>query len=157
MTDENDLPIIPDLPPAPLRNDPEEMFAEKGSAFVGAMTAWGQAVNDVAAAIRGWWADVMAAVPQVLNARDVTVNASDEAVAAANMAVSVVGAVEWDANATYAIGDAVWSPMDLQTYRRRTNGSTPSDPSTDPTNWEPVRASEGGANLAQLHANALSF
>lgn len=103
------------------------------------------------------WADVMAALPVVLNARDVTLNASDEAVAAANMAVSVVGAVEWDANETYAIGDAVWSPTDLQTYRRRTNGSSPNDPSVDPTNWEPVRASEGGANLAQLHANALSF
>lgn len=155
--DENDLPIIPDLPPAPLRNDPEDDFAAKASNFVGAMNPWGQAVNAVAAAIRSWWTDILAAVPQVLNARDVTLSASDEAIAAANMAVSVVGAVEWDENEIYSIGDAVWSPIDLQTYRRRTNGSSPNDPATDPTNWEPVRASEGGANLAQLHANALSF
>lgn len=156
MADE-ELPVIPDLPPAPLRNDPEDVFAAKASNFVGAMNPWGQMVNAVAAAIRGWWTDILAAVPQVLVARDATLTASSQAEAAANMAVSVVGAVEWDADATYSIGDAVWSPLDLQTYRRRTNGAGTTDPSLDLANWAAVQASAGGANLAQLHANALSF
>lgn len=153
----SDFPEIPELPDPPIRNEAPADFSRKASAFLGALPSFQAAMNTAGDWIASAWADVMAALPVVLNARDVTVNASDKAVAAANMAVSVVGAVEWDANETYAIGDAVWSPMDLQTYRRRTNGSTPSDPSTDPTNWEPVRASEGGASLAQLHANALSF
>lgn len=155
--DENDLPIIPDLPPAPLRNDPEDVFASKASNFVGSMNPWGQTVNAVAAAIHGWWTDILAAVPQVLGARDATFSASSEATAAANMAVSVVGAQEWVSGEEYEIGQSVWSPADLQTYRRRTTGAGTTDPSLDPVNWAAVQASAGGANLAQLHANALSF
>lgn len=50
MADEQ--PIIPDLPPAPLRSEPEEVFSEKASAFVGAMNPWGQIVNAVGAWIQ---------------------------------------------------------------------------------------------------------
>lgn len=154
---EDDFPVIPDLPPAPLRSDPEEDYAEKASNFVGAMSPWGQAVNNVAAAIRGWWADILAAVPIALNARDRAEDAADTATAAADMAVSVVGAEQWDPGREYITGETVWSPLDLQTYRRSTDGTTPDDPSFDSTNWTPVRASAGGADLEELHANALSF
>lgn len=150
-------PIIPDLPPAPLRSEPEEVFSEKASAFVGAMNPWGQVVNDVAAWIRDKWQDIIESVPITLNARDQAVSAANTANAAADMAVSVVGAQEWDPAQEYVIGDAVWSPEDFQTYRRRTNGTSPGDPSTDPANWARVESSTATVPLAKLHANALSF
>lgn len=153
----SDFPEIPDLPDPPIRNEAPADFSRKASAFLGALPSFREAMNTAGDWISSAWADVMAALPVVLNARDSAVNASDDAVAAANMAVSVVGAVEWDADATYSIGQAVWSPADLQTYRRRTDGAGTTDPSIDPTNWAAVQASAGGANLAQLHANALSF
>lgn len=155
MADE--LPVIPDLPPAPLRSEPEDVFAEKASAFVGAMNPWGQVINEVAEWIREKWEEIIQAVPITLNARDRSESAANVAEAAADMAVSVVNAQEWDAGNVYVIGEAVWSPLDFQTYRRRTNGSSPDDPSIDPVNWARVETSTATVPLAKLHANALSF
>lgn len=51
----SDYPIIPTLPKAPLRLQPEENYAAVASAFVGAMGPWGDAVNEA-----GQWMQVTA-------------------------------------------------------------------------------------------------
>lgn len=58
--------------------------------------------------------------------------------AIAQAAANTAGAIKWISGTTYAIGDARWSPADLQTYRRRTAGAGTTDPSADTTNWARV-------------------
>lgn len=138
MTDENDLPIIPDLPDAPLRNDPEELFAEKGSVFVGALNPWSAAIKALSEWIQAAWIAIKQYWTDTEAARDQAIEASEEAISAANAATAVVDAQLWQSGQTYAQGDAVISPIDLQTYRRKSAGGGTTDPSLDSTNWAQI-------------------
>lgn len=60
-----------------------------------------------------------------------------------NAAIATVGATGWVSGTTYAIGNARWSPIDSQVYRRKTNGAGTTDPSADPTNWAAVSVALG--------------
>ena len=58
------------------------------------------------------------------------------AAATAQAAVASVTPTKWLAATNYAIGTAVWSPIDFQTYRAKTGGVLGVDPATDaPANW----------------------
>jgi hypothetical protein len=48
------------------------------------------------------------------------------------------GATLWVSGTTYAIGDARYSAVTGQTYRRLTAGAGTIDPSADATNWKPI-------------------
>lgn len=63
--------------------------------------------------------------------------AMTQAQAAAGSAL-LAGAVAWVSGQTYAVGDARYSPLNLQTYRRKTAGAGTTDPSADATNWAPA-------------------
>lgn len=71
---------------------------------------------------------------QVTLAAAQATNAATSALAAASSA-AVAGAVAWVSGLTYAVGDARYSPVNLQTYRRKVSGAGTTDPSADPTNW----------------------
>lgn len=60
--------------------------------------------------------------------------ATTQAQAAAGSAL-VAGAVVWVSGTTYAVGDARYSPINLQTYRRKVAGAGTTDPSLDAVNW----------------------
>ena len=60
--------------------------------------------------------------------------ATAQAQAAAGSA-AVAGAVAWVSGVTYAVGDARYSPINMQTYRRKVAGAGATDPSLDATNW----------------------
>lgn len=62
----------------------------------------------------------------------------EDAAVTASAAIALVGAVAWVSGTTYAIGNSVYSPIDMQTYRRKTNGAGTTDPSADSTNWEKI-------------------
>lgn len=64
-------------------------------------------------------------------------NAAASATAAAGAAISG-GAIAWVSGKTYSIGDNSWSPVDFQTYKRKTAGAGTTDPSADTTNWARV-------------------
>ncbi|MFH1010336.1 MAG: hypothetical protein V1784_03775 [bacterium] len=57
------------------------------------------------------------------------------AAANANAAVAAANATKWVSGTTYAEGDGRWSPINYQTYRRKTAGAGTTDPSLDGTNW----------------------
>lgn len=59
---------------------------------------------------------------------------------AANAAAATAGATQWVSGATYAAGVCVWSPINLQVYRRKTTGAGTTDPSADGANWSFVGA-----------------
>jgi len=50
-------------------------------------------------------------------------------------AIAAVNATVWVSGTTYAVGDGRFSPINFQTYRRKTAGAGTTDPSLDPTNW----------------------
>lgn len=60
--------------------------------------------------------------------------ATTQAQAAAGSAL-VAGAVLWVSGTTYVVGDARYSPINLQTYRRKVAGAGTTDPSLDAGNW----------------------
>lgn len=60
---------------------------------------------------------------------------------AAQAAASGAGATAWVSGTTYAIGDARYSLINLQSYRRKTAGAGTTDPKNDPTNWTRIELS----------------
>lgn len=97
------------LPEPPSRNSPST-FADVGDAFLAALPTFGAEANTL---------------------RDTVVAAEANCIAAAAGA----GATLWVSGTTYAAGDARYSPIDYQTYRRKTAGAGTTDPSLDSTNW----------------------
>ena len=56
--------------------------------------------------------------------------------ASADAAVLATNTTKWISGKVYAEGETVWSPMDSQTYRRKTAGAGMADPSLDSANWK---------------------
>lgn len=70
-------------------------------------------------------------------------------VAQVNTALGVLSGGIWVTGTTYTIGDVRFSPIDFQSYRRKTAGAGATDPSLDTTNWQRVEVS---ANSVQSQA-----
>lgn len=97
------------LPTPPNRNSPTT-FADDGDEFLGALPTFATEANTLEA----------------------TVNAAEANCIAA---AAAAGATIWVSGTTYAAGNARYSPIDFQTYRRKTAGAGTTDPSLDSTNW----------------------
>jgi len=104
------------LPVTPSRNRPVE-FPDEGDAFLGALPLFGS--------------EMEASRIEVATNK---LAAASSALAAAGSATAA-GAIAWVSGTTYAIGNARYSPIDGQTYRRKTAGAGATDPSLDGTNW----------------------
>ncbi|MDD0817215.1 hypothetical protein PSQ39_21450 [Curvibacter sp. HBC28] len=103
----------------------------------------------------GEWRAMMANVyANALDALASAVSASSSANAAqasANAAQALVNAAKWVPGA-YTAGQAVWSPVDLLTYRARVDLAASSvDPSSDRPNWAP--AQDSGLPAQRITAN----
>lgn len=89
-------PEIPDLPPAPLRSQPEDEYAATASTFVGAMTLWSQAINAAGAWIQTTLGTILgyknAAEQAVSDAQDRAATAQGYATTAGNRALDAEGA-----------------------------------------------------------------
>lgn len=113
------MPITP-LPSPPVRNVPAT-FADLGDAFLGALPAFVTEAN---------------ALETNVNAKEVSAVAS--ALAAYNSEQSIVSGtnvIAWVSGTTYVAGNVRWSPINFQSYRRKTGGAGTTDPSADSTNW----------------------
>lgn len=152
---------IPTLAPTPVRGDPDT-FSTAFETFLSGLDPWAvavQAVGDAAdadaiaaadsadtaatqagLATTNGAAQVALAAAQVALATTQAGNAATSATAAANSAL-IAGATIWVSGTTYAIGDARFSPINYQTYRRTTSGAGTTDPSLDTTNWTLATAS----------------
>jgi len=125
---------ISPLPDAPLLTDTPEDFNTKAFAFVGALDTFVDETNALAGAVNG---DATSAVNAAASA---TSRAAEAAASAANSA-GTANVVPWGAGVVYAMGDCVWSPVNFQTYRRKTAGAGATDPSADASNWIQITAS----------------
>jgi hypothetical protein len=115
-------PQITPLPTPPSRSQSPETFSVDADAFLGALPEFQSDANAQAD-----YLDALA------------VEVSDDAtaaIAAAQAAIAGANVSEWVSGTTYAIGAVVYSPIDLQSYRRRVAGAGTIDPSLDGTNWQ---------------------
>jgi hypothetical protein len=122
---------ISPLPPSPDRTDPAT-FSDKADAFVGALPQFVTQANALAIDVNN-------------NATAAAISATDAEQAAA-AAVAVANVEKWESGKVYDEGDAVYSPIDFLTYRRKSAGSSTTDPSLDSTNWALV-AGTGNVTL----------
>jgi hypothetical protein len=91
---------------------------------------------------------------QVTLATTQAVNAAASASAAAGSAATA-GAAIWVSGTTYSIGDARYSPTDLQTYRRKTSGAGTTDPASDSTNWARVVLGSGSGGAVNASGSVV--
>lgn len=120
-------PSIAALPAAP---DPTNRATFNSLAYPwsAALPTFGTEVSAVGANVK---ANADEAAASALSASSSATTAQGAAAAA--------GATAWVSGTTYAIGDARYSPIDSQTYRRITAGAGTTDPSADATNWARVQ------------------
>jgi hypothetical protein len=71
-----------------------------------------------------------------------------------NATASVAGVTGWVSGQAYAAGEAVWSLVTFQTYRRSMSGAGTIDPSQDAANWE-LLTSGLGRVMSQSLATSL--
>lgn len=79
--------------------------------------------------------------------------AASTASAAATTAASAAGATLHSAATNYPQYGAAISPSTFQTYRRKTAGTSATDPALDPSNWSAISA--GALRYGALAANAI--
>lgn len=115
------------LPTAPDRTDPDT-FAERSDAWVSAIPLFATELDALQLAAEA--SEIAAAASESAAALSAAT-----ATSAAASAVATSGAAKWVSGTTYALGAAVWSPIDAQTYRRIVAGAGATDPSADATNW----------------------
>lgn len=123
---------VPTPPPAPSRNDAEDVFDEKANNMV----AWYTVAMSWFTTFISWVSTFVTELGnyQVLinNYQLAAQQAAIAAETSAQTAAGVSGAVMWVSGNSYAFGSFVWSPTSLLTYRRSTPGTTVStvDPAT---------------------------
>jgi hypothetical protein len=127
-------PSITGLPAAPDPND-RSTFNARAYPWSAALPTFGTQVSAVAD-------NVKANADEAVTAASA---ATTQAQAAASSA-AVAGAVAWVSGTTYDLGDARYSPLNMQTYRRRVAGAGTTDPSSDLTNWAKASAMFGTAD-----------
>lgn len=129
------------LPTPPLPADTPGDFNTKAFALLNALPTFVTETNAVETAVD---TDAATATTQA----GIATTKAAEAAASATAAANASNATVWVSGTTYSIGDVRFSPIDFQSYRRKTSGAGATDPSLDSTNWVLL-----GTNLA----NALPY
>lgn len=127
--------------PTPITAAPDAPDRADRASFSSKGTAWAQyqkdhIVPEVNAAAQNVYANTLEAFQNATAAEAAKTGAQ----AAQTAAALIAGATEWVSGANYTKGQAVWSPLNYQTYRRRGAGAGTTDPANDPANWEGVGA-----------------
>lgn len=88
---------------------------------------------------------------------DATYDNAVDADAAAAVVSAVANVTKWISGTTYTEGAVVWSPANLQTYRRKTTGGGTTDPASDSTNWVVISAFMFKPQLINTNTSAVPF
>lgn len=116
------VPIVPVLTlPAPARTMTQAVYAPTADRFASELTAM---VPNMNTALNALNADIV-----IFNALAASTST------AASVAISTVGAIQFNAGTVYPLGGAAVSNVNFLLYRRTSAGSSASDPQADPANW----------------------
>lgn len=129
-------PTITPLPTPPSRSTDPTNFAIEADAFVAALPDFATEANAQASYLDGLATAVDGDATAAAASAAAALTSENNAEAAAAAAAASADVVLWVSGTTYAIGNNVFSPINYQTYRRKTNGAGTTDPSLDSTNWE---------------------
>lgn len=157
--------VITPLPPAPdISTDTPTIFNAKAVAHVQAQSArdpqiaaWTAQANATAAEVN---TNATAASGSAASASQKASEAAQSAATAAALAATAAQAAaasKWVSGSSYTEGNAVWSPADFRTYRRKTNGAGTTDPSVDSTNWAPMAADTASIRRERTSNAALAI
>lgn len=127
------MPISP-LPPAPSAADPTN-FASKADALLAALPTFITQANALEVNVEASESASAASAAAALSSSNDSAASATDAEASALAAASGSSAPAWISGTTYSVGQVVFSPINHQSYRRITNGTGTTDPSTDTTNW----------------------
>ena len=119
--------------PVPARGQTAAVFDSAVAAFLAYLPTF--EANEVALQ-----ADVTAKQAAAAASETNATAAAAAAAASATAAAAGASAQAWASGTTYTIGQVVFSPISLLSYRRKTNGAGTTDPSADPTNWQPLNS-----------------
>jgi hypothetical protein len=123
---------ITTLPAAPSTASPSN-FSTLADAFLGALATFVSQVNAIGTNVYNNAVDCY-------NNAVAALASQTAAAASASAASATTGVLVWVSGTTYAIGNNVFSPINYQTYRRKTTGAGSTDPSSDATNWQIISA-----------------
>lgn len=133
------MTTITALPTPPSRSDPAN-FSTRADAFLGALPTFATETNAVASEVNAVQSNVSATAAAASDSASAAAASAVEAAASAATAQSVTSAGKWVSDTSYTEGQTVWSPINFQSYRRKTNGAGTTDPSLDETNWAVIGA-----------------
>lgn len=149
-------PTITPLPTPPSRSTDPTNFAIEADAFVAALPEFATDANAQASYLDGLATAVDADAAAAAASATAAEGFADDAEASAAGAAAAADVSAWVSGTTYAIGDCVFSPVDFQTYRRKTNGAGTTDPSGDIVNWVAITGAGGGGSVTAVATGALS-
>lgn len=130
------------LPTPPSRSDPAN-FATRADAFLGALPTFATEANALATDVNSKQTTASTAADTAQAQALAALNSANDAAQSAVAASAVSGATQW-VSGSYSTGAVVWSPANGQNYRRKSpGGSSPTDPSLDPTNWYSLVSLQG--------------
>lgn len=138
------MTTITALPEAPLPTDSASDFNIKAFAWVASLDLFTDEANALATEVNA------NADESTASAATATAKAGEAAASAANSAATSL-VTKWISGTTYTEGNCVWSPVNQQTFRRKTTGGGATDPSSDSTNWTQITTS-ATADPTILHA-----
>lgn len=123
------MTIIIALPTAPSRTMDAETFVTTSDTFVAALSPMTEQINAVNAEVN---ANAVAAASSAVEAAA----SADYANNSKNAVLATANATAWVSGRAYPLYSNVISPINFQTYRKRTAlSATVVDPSADPANW----------------------
>ncbi len=139
-------PTFTDPPATPSRGS--ATFSSQVAAFLAWLASFAGQVNAVVQWMRSRVIDASNSATAAATAQAGAVAARVQSEAIRDDALSASDAPLWTAK-TYAMGDAVISPLDFKTYRDKVGGPSATDPSLDRVRWASIEAATL-ASIAQV-------
>jgi hypothetical protein len=141
--------ITPTPLPAPQRGD-RATFSSRVDAFIVWLTT---AVGQFSALATNVYNNAVDA----FNSTAAAANSAATAAAQANAAQATVGVQAFNATKAYAAGEAAYSLINGQTYRRITAGTNATNPANDQTNWRVLSGSDSNGAFIPVAVAALNI
>ena len=140
------MTTITTLPVAPSRSDPST-FSTRADALLGALAGFVSETNLVGGEVNANATSASNSATSATNSATSATNSASNAAGNAVSAAASAGASIWVSGTNYSVGDARFSPINIQVFRRLIAGAGTLDPSLDNVNWSPALPLNSGSSI----------